>query len=109
MKYLILSLLLMTGCQTPQPIVTVCRHETLAQYASAVEDYGAENVQIIRLRYLGGGNKANHRQVRVKYKGKWWYLYNTPHLYHFGRYRQEDTEIIEVIKKVDIKYIMGDN
>ena len=105
MKYLILTLLLMVGCNTPQPIVTVCRHETLAQYASAVEDYGVENVQIIRLKYLGGGNKPNHRQVRVWHKGQWWYLYNTPHLYHFGRYKTENTIIIDVIKKVEIKYI----
>ncbi len=89
MRYLILTIALLTGCATIKPL---CRHEVLSQYAACMEQ-GYET-EIWHMRNTAPSTHKYHVAVRIKKDGRWQWLEQGRTPYRITRYRPNNTELI---------------
>jgi hypothetical protein len=63
----------------------MCAEQAQAQYATAVKQYGKENVQLWRLENADKSTYVYHMQARVCIDGAWYWLPNRPYTEVFSK------------------------
>jgi len=67
----------------------MCVSQSQAQYATAVRQYGKQNVQLWRLKNANPHPYVYHMQARVKVDSQWYWIPNRPYTEFLSRNPQQ--------------------
>ena len=96
MKHVALILcLLLTSCHT---ITVMCVEQSEAQYQTALKQYGADNVQLWRLKNANQNTYKYHAQAKVRINGEWYWIPNRPYTEAVSRKPQVGCTVYKRIK-----------